>query len=61
MVIIGGESQGDSNDVLMLDLETDHWVTPSITNQEAFTPRRFHTSTAIGSNIYVFGGCVADY
>ena len=27
----------------------------------AFTPRRFHSATTVGSDIFVFGGCHADY
>ena len=65
MIIIGGESFTDLNDVFMLDLDSYLWTKVEIQANESFHPRRFHTSTVINTpkftKLYVYGGCYGEY
>ncbi len=60
MFIVGGESDtGDLQDMSVLDIEHMRWTYPRVEGQ--FPRRRFLTCTAIGSKLFLFGGCIQDY
>ena len=63
MVVVGGEScSSDLNDLWALDLENKKWLKPEIQGQESFSPKRFHTASAIQkTKVITFGGCHSEY
>lgn len=57
MVVIGGEAAKDLGDMWAFNMVTHKWIKVEI----EVKPIRFHTTTVIGSKLYVFGGCYGDY
>lgn len=47
MVVIGGEATSDLRDFWALDLEQSLWYKPDVEQFENFTPKRFHSLSAI--------------
>lgn len=63
MIVIGGESNNvDLEDVWALDLDNPKWTQFTITNRNAFYPKRFHSASSLTNNkVVTFGGCHQDY
>ena len=62
MIIVGGEANSDLRDVWALDLEERVWLKPEITFCDTYTPKRFHSVSAIDDHrIVTFGGCHSEY
>ena len=62
MVIIGGESNTDLNDLWALDLDSQTWIKPEVAGQDSFIPKRFHTANTINeTQVITFGGCHSEY
>ncbi len=62
MVVIGGEATSDLKDFWALDLDLSVWRKPDIEFFEHYTPKRFHTASAVGdSKVATFGGCHSEY
>jgi len=62
MVTIGGEANSDLKDLWAFDLESAMWYNPDIDFKDYYTPKRFHTISAINeSQIVSFGGCHSEY
>jgi hypothetical protein len=59
MLIYGGFDIEDKSDFWALNLAKCQWNQFSITGPHP--PRKFHTLSVIGSNAYIFGGCVLKY
>jgi len=48
MIVVAGEGMNNLADVMMLNLDSMHWYEPPIDfNDCTFSPRKFHTVTAI--------------
>ena len=43
----------------MLDTETHTWFQPRVALGKGPTPRAYHTTTRVGSGLYIFGGSTA--
>lgn len=62
MIVVGGESDSDLSDLWALDLEQKMWFKPEIDFKDHFTPKRFHTVSALNDHMVVtFGGCHSEY
>jgi hypothetical protein len=62
MVVIGGEASSDLRDFWALDLETNTWFKPEVSQFENFTPKRFHSASVLADNrVVTFGGCHSEY
>jgi len=62
MVVIGGEASSDLRDFWALDLDKSTWHNPDVDQFENFTPKRFHSASALGdSKVITFGGCHSEY
>ena len=62
MVVIGGEATSDLKDFWALDLDQQVWKNPEVQYHEHYTPKRFHTASAISDyQIITFGGCHSEY
>lgn len=62
MIVIGGESNSDLADLWALDLEQKMWYKPEINFKDPFTPKRFHTVSALNeTQVITFGGCHSEY
>ena len=62
MVIVGGEANSDLRDIWALNLDTLMWYKPEVQGFDNYTPKRFHTVSAItDTKIVTFGGCHSEY
>lgn len=62
MVVIGGEATSDLKDFWALDLDSLIWRKPNVQYLEHYTPKRFHTASAINdTKVVTFGGCHSEY
>ena len=58
LVIFGGLTftQGPSNDLSVLDVDTKTWLNPVVKGQPP-SPRYSHCSCCVGHNLFVYAGC----
>ena len=61
MFVIGGEADSDLNDLCAFSFKEYQWYQPLLIDGHNFSPKRFHTATAIGNRIATFGGCHSEY
>lgn len=62
MIIVGGEANSDLKDLWALDLEERLWHKPEISFFDSYTPKRFHSVSALNDHqVVTFGGCHSEY
>ena len=62
MVVIGGEANSDLKDFWCFDLDNSKWYKPEMDHFDYYTPKRFHTASAISdTKLITFGGCHSEY
>jgi len=56
MLIYGGMDLNDKDDLWAFNMDENNWKQLKIRGPHP--PRKFHSLTAIGDFLYIFGGCV---
>jgi len=60
MFIVGGEVIADVNDIFALNLSSNQWSNIKVNGCEV-PIRRFHSLSAIGTQLFMVAGCMKEY
>ena len=63
MIVIGGESDSDLNDVWIFSFVEKIWIKPEVRGANLFRPKRFLSASTFEkrNSVVTFGGCHSEY